>query len=429
LKKCSQDPKKMYKLVINGGIPLKGSIRTSGSKNATLPIFFSSILADGPIKLSNTPQLSDVSTTLRLLMDMGSNFVLEENGSIFIDSSSLTNLTAEYSLVKTMRASILALGPMLAKYKEAKISLPGGCAIGTRPVNLHLDALEKMGAKIEVRNGYIYAKTNGLLGAQINFDLISVTATENIVMAASLAKGITTINNAAQEPEVTDLIRCLKKMGAKISGENTSSLVIEGVDHLSSVEYSICPDRIEAGTYLVAAAITGGKITVNNIEPDAMRAVIGKLIETGADIQTNQNSIKLDMKGKRPQPVNIRTSAYPNFPTDMQAQFMALNSVAEGSSTITETIFENRFMHVPELSRMGANLKLEGNTVVCKGVKSLTGANLMATDLRASASLVLAGLAAQGSTKIERVYHLDRGYEMIEEKFKMLGADIERVQH
>ena len=419
----------MYKLVINGGVRLNGSIKTSGSKNATLPIFFASILAQGPLKLSNTPQLSDVSTTLRLLMDMGSNFVLEEDSSISIDSSNLTNLTAEYELVKTMRASILTLGPMLAKYKQAKISLPGGCAIGTRPVNLHLSALEKMGATIEVKNGYIYASAKELVGAEINFDLISVTATENIIMAATLAKGTTTINNAAQEPEVTDLIHCLNKMGAKISGTNTSTLVIEGVDHLNSVNYSICPDRIEAGTYLVAAAITGGKITVNNIEPDSMRAIIGKLIETGADIQTNQNSIKLDMKGKRPQPVDIRTSAYPNFPTDMQAQFMALNCIAEGSSTITETIFENRFMHVPELSRMGANLKLEGNTVVCKGVKLLTGANLMATDLRASASLVLAGLAAQGSTTIERVYHLDRGYEMIEEKFKMLGADIERVQH
>ena len=419
----------MYKLLINGGTPLSGSIKTSGSKNATLPIFFASILADGPLKLSNTPQLSDVSTTLRLLMDMGSNFVLEEDSSIFIDSSNITNLTAEYELVKTMRASILTLGPMLAKYKKAKISLPGGCAIGTRPVNLHLDALEKMGAKIEVKNGYIYASTKGLVGSQISFDLISVTATENIVMAATLAKGVTTINNAAQEPEVTDMIKCLKKMGAKISGENTSTLVIEGVDHLNGVDYSICPDRIEAGTYLVAAAITGGKITVNNIEPDSMRTVIGKLIETGADIQTNQNSIKLDMKGRRPSPVDIRTSAYPNFPTDMQAQFMALNSIADGSSTITETIFENRFMHVPELNRMGANLKLEGNTVVCKGVKVLSGAKLMATDLRASASLVLAGLAAQGTTTIERVYHLDRGYEMIEEKFKMLGADIERVQH
>ena len=419
----------MYKLLIKGGTPLNGSIKISGSKNATLPIFFASILADGPLKLSNTPQLSDVSTTLRLLMDMGSSFVLEEDSSISIDSSSLTSLIAEYELVKTMRASILTLGPMLAKYKQAKISLPGGCAIGTRPVNLHLSALEKMGATIEVKNGYIYASTKELVGAEINFDLISVTATENIVMAATLAKGTTTINNAAQEPEVTDLIYCLKKMGAKINGENTSTLVVQGVDHLSGIDYSICPDRIEAGTYLVAAAITGGKIIVNNIEPDSMRAVIGKLIETGADIQTNQNSIKLDMKGKRPQPVDIRTSAYPNFPTDMQAQFMALNSIADGSSTITETIFENRFMHVPELSRMGANLKLEGNTVVCKGVKLLTGANLMATDLRASASLVLAGLAAQGPTTIERVYHLDRGYEMIEEKFKMLGADIERVQH
>jgi len=419
----------MYKLVINGGTPLSGSMTTSGSKNATLPIFFASILADGPLKLSNTPQLSDVSTTLRLLMDMGSSFVLEEDSSISVDSSNLTNLTAEYELVKTMRASILTLGPMLAKYKKAKISLPGGCAIGTRPVNLHLAALEKMGAKIDVKNGYIYASTNELIGANINFDLISVTATENIIMAATLAKGTTTINNAAQEPEVTDLILCLKKMGAKISGENTSTIVIQGVGHLNGINYSICPDRIEAGTYLVAAAITGGKIVVNNIEPDSMRAVIGKLIETGADIQTNLNSIKLDMKGKRPQPVDIRTSAYPNFPTDMQAQFMALNSIAEGSSTITETIFENRFMHVPELSRMGANLKLEGNTVVCKGVKLLTGANLMATDLRASASLVLAGLAAKGTTTIERVYHLDRGYEMIEEKFKMLGADIERVQH
>jgi UDP-N-acetylglucosamine 1-carboxyvinyltransferase len=362
-------------------------------------------------------------------MDMGSNFVLEEDGSIFIDSTNLTNLIADYSLVKTMRASILTLGPMLTKYKKAKVSLPGGCAIGTRPVNLHLDALEKMGAKIQVKNGYIHASAKELVGAQINFDLVSVTATENILMAATLAKGFTTINNAAQEPEVTDLIYCLKKMGAKISGVNTSTLIIEGVDRLSGCEYTICPDRIEAGTYLVAAAITGGSITVNNIEPDSMRSVIGKLIETGADIQTNNNSIKLNMKGRRPQAVNIRTSAYPNFPTDMQAQFMALNSIAEGSSTITETIFENRFMHVPELSRMGANLKLEGNTVVCKGVKSLTGANLMATDLRASASLVLAGLAAKGLTTIERVYHLDRGYEMIEEKFKMLGADIKRVQH
>ena len=419
----------MFKLVIRGGNSLNGNIKTSGSKNATLPILFSSILADEPLKLANTPQLSDVSTTLRLLMDMGANFVLEEDGSILIDSSNLDNLEAGYSLVKTMRASILTLGPMLAKYKKAKVSLPGGCAIGTRPVDLHLNALEKMGAKIELKNGYIYASTKELKGAQINFDLVSVTATENIIMAATLANGITTISNAAQEPEVTDLIYCLNKMGAKITGENSSTLIIEGVDRLSGTTYKICPDRIEAGTYLVAAAITGGCITVNGIEPDSMRSVIGKLIETGADIKTNNNSIKLDMKGRRPQAVNIRTSAYPNFPTDMQAQFVALNSIAKGSSIITETIFENRFMHVPEINRMGANLKLEGNTVLCKGVKSLKGANLMATDLRASASLVLAGLSAEGSTTIERVYHLDRGYEMIEEKFKMLGADIERAQH
>jgi UDP-N-acetylglucosamine 1-carboxyvinyltransferase len=419
----------MYKLVIQGGNSLNGNIKTSGSKNATLPIIFASILADNPLKLVNTPQLTDVSTTLRLLMEMGASFILEEDGSILIDSTHLNNLVADYSLVKTMRASILALGPMLAKYKKAKVSLPGGCAIGTRPVDLHLNALEKMGAKIELKNGYIYASTKELKGTQINFDLVSVTATENIIMAATLAKGITTISNAAQEPEVTDLINCLNKMGAKITGENSSTLIIEGVDRLDGTEYKICPDRIEAGTYLVAAAITGGCITVNNIEPDSMRSVIGKLIETGADIKTNNNSIKLDMKGRRPQAVNIRTSAYPNFPTDMQAQFVALNSIAKGSSIITETIFENRFMHVPEINRMGANLKLEGNTVLCKGVKSLKGANLMATDLRASASLVLAALSAEGSTTIERVYHLDRGYEMIEEKFKMLGADIERAQH
>lgn len=419
----------MYKLVIRGGTPLSGNIKASGSKNAALPIFFSSILADEPLKLSNTPQLSDISTTLRLLMDMGASFILEADSSIFVDASNLTNLCADYSLVKTMRASILALGPMLAKYKKAKISLPGGCAIGTRPVDLHLKALEEMGAKIEVKNGYIYASTERLIGCQINFDLVSVTATENVLMAATLAEGVTIINNAAQEPEVTDLIYCLRKMGAKISGENTSTLIVEGVDRLGGTEYDICPDRIEAGTYLVAAAITGGSITVKNIQPDAMRAVIGKLIETGADIQTNENSVKLDMKGRRPKAVNIRTSPHPNFPTDMQAQFVALNAIAEGSSTVTETIFENRFMHVPELCRMGADLKLEGNTVVCKGVKFLSGANLMATDLRASASLVLAGVAAKGTTTIERVYHLDRGYESIEEKFKMLGANIDRVQH
>ncbi|HIC39825.1 MAG TPA: UDP-N-acetylglucosamine 1-carboxyvinyltransferase [Piscirickettsiaceae bacterium] len=418
----------MYKLVIQGGNALKGTIKAAGSKNSSLPILFASILADGPIMLNNTPHLSDVSTTLRLLMDMGAEFILESDGALFVNSSKLTNLVADYNLVKTMRASILVLGPMLAKYGEAKVSLPGGCAIGTRPVNLHLKALEELGATIEVKNGYIYAKAKSLIGTEIHFDQISVTATENVLMAATLAEGKTIIHNAAQEPEIADLCSCLNKMGAKISGMGTSTLSIEGVKKLSGVTYSVCSDRIEAATYLVAAAITGGSITIKNIRHQSMRAVVGKLIEIGADIKTEKNSITLDMKGKRPRAVNIKTSTYPNFPTDMQAQFTALNSIADGSSTITENIFENRFMHIPELARMGADLTLEGNTVVCKGVKSLTGAHLMATDLRASASLVLAGLAAKGTTTIERVYHLDRGYETIEEKLKLLGAQIERVQ-
>ena len=418
----------MYKLVIQGGNALKGTIKAAGSKNSSLPILFASILADGPIMLNNTPHLSDVSTTLRLLMDMGAEFILESDGALFVNSSKLTNLVADYNLVKTMRASILVLGPMLAKYGEAKVSLPGGCAIGTRPVNLHLKALEELGATIEVKNGYIYAKAKSLIGTEIHFDQISVTATENVLMAATLAEGKTIIHNAAQEPEIADLCSCLNKMGAKISGMGTSTLSIKGVKKLSGVTYSVCSDRIEAATYLVAAAITGGSITIKNIRHESMRAVVGKLIEIGADIKTENNSISLDMKGKRPKAVNIKTSTYPNFPTDMQAQFTALNSIADGSSTITENIFENRFMHIPELARMGADLTLEGNTVVCKGVKSLTGAHLMATDLRASASLVLAGLAAKGTTTIERVYHLDRGYETIEEKLKLLGAQIERVQ-
>jgi UDP-N-acetylglucosamine 1-carboxyvinyltransferase len=418
----------MHKLVIKGGVSLNGSVNIAGSKNAALPILFASILADGPLKLNNSPHLSDVSTTLRLLMDMGAEFILESDGSLFVDASNLTKLVADYNLVKTMRASILTLGPMLAKYGEAKVSLPGGCAIGTRPVNLHLKALEELGAQIEVKGGYIYASTKKLIGTDIYFEQVTVTATENILMAATLAQGTTTIHNAAQEPEIIDLANCLTKMGAKITGAGTSIISIEGVSNLSGVTHAVCPDRIEAGTYLIAAAITGGKVTLKNIKHQSMRAIIEKLIETGADIQCDQNTITLDMHGKRPAPVNIRTSAYPNLPTDMQAQFCALNSIADGQATITETIFENRFMHIPELSRMGADLSLEGNTVISKGVKSLTGANLMATDLRASASLVLAGLAAQGTTTIERVYHLDRGYETIEEKLKLLGAHIERIQ-
>lgn len=418
----------MYKLLIQGGNTLTGEIKASGSKNSSLPILFASILADSPINLTNAPHLSDISTTLRLLMDMGSEFILESNSNLFIDSSKLTNLVAEYALVKTMRASILVLGPMLTKYGEAKVSLPGGCAIGTRPVNLHLKALEDLGATIDVKNGYIYATAKKLVGKEIYFEQISVTATENVLMAATLAKGTTVINNAAQEPEVCDLCFFLNKMGAEISGIGTSILTIKGVKKLNGVDYTVCPDRIEAATYLVAAAITGGCITVKNIRHQSMRAVLGKLIEIGADIKTSENSITLNMKGRRPKAVSIKTSTYPNFPTDMQAQFTALNSIADGHSSITENIFENRFMHIPELSRMGADLTLEGNTVLCKGVKSLTGARLMATDLRASASLVLAGLAAKGTTTIERVYHLDRGYETIEEKLKLLGAQIERVQ-
>ena len=418
----------MYKLEIIGGPKLNGEVKISGSKNSSLPILFASILASGEIHINNTPHLSDVSTTLRLLMEMGSEFMLESDNSIVINSSSLKSLEAKYDLVKTMRASILALGPTLAKYGKAKVSLPGGCAIGSRPVNLHLKALEELGAKIEVKAGYIYAEAKELIGTKIYFDQKSVTATENILMAATLAKGKTIIYNAAQEPEVSDLINCLNAMGAKITGFGTSTLEIEGVGNLSGVAYSICPDRIEAGTYLLAGAITRGKVTVKNVKPESMRSTIGKLIETGAHISSTSDSITLDMKGERPKAVDIKTGAYPNFPTDMQAQFTALNAVAIGSSIITETIFENRFMHIPELIRMGADLNLDGHTVYCKGVKYLHGANLMATDLRASASLVLAGLVAEGKTVIDRVYHLDRGYETIEEKLKILGANIERVQ-
>ena len=419
----------MYKLVIKGGSTLRGEINASGSKNSSLPILFSSILSDDTITLTNTPHLSDVSTALRLLTDLGAKFILEEDGSICINSSKLTKLTAEYELVKTMRASILTLGPMLAKYGQAKISLPGGCAIGTRPVDLHLKALQALGTTIQVKNGYIHATAKKLIGTQINFDKVTVTATENIMMAAVLAEGVTTINNAAQEPEISDLANCLNKMGAKISGINTSTLSIIGVTRLSGAVYSVCSDRIEAGTYLIAAAITGGSIKIKNINYKLMHAILDKLIEAGASIKTKKNSISLDMNGKRPKAVNIKTNTYPNFPTDMQAQFTALNAIASGHGIITETIFENRFMHVPELNRMGANLSLEGNTLICNGVEKLTGAHLMATDLRASASLVLAGLVAKGTTTIERVYHLDRGYETIEEKLKLLGADIERVQN
>ena len=418
----------MDKLIITGGGPLDGEIRISGAKNAALPILMGALLADSPVSIGNVPHLHDITTTLELLGRMGVSLTIDERSGVVIDASTLTETEAPYDLVKTMRASILVLGPMLAKYGEAKVSLPGGCAIGSRPVNLHLEALKEMGATIEVKNGYIFAKAKKLIGKKIYFEKVSVTATENVVMAATLSEGTTVLHNAAQEPEIYDLCICLNKMGAKISGIGTSTLTIEGVKSLSGINYSVCADRIEVGTYLVAAAITKGSITIKNTNAKSMKSVLDKLIEAGAEITTTENSITLDMKGKRPKSVNIETDTYPNFPTDMQAQFTALNAIADGYCSITETIFENRFMHIPELVRMGADLTSEGNTIVCKGVKSLTGAHLTASDLRASASLVLAGLVAKGETTIDRVYHLDRGYETIEEKLKLLGAQIERVQ-
>ena len=416
----------MYKLVINGGTPLKGSIKTSGSKNATLPIFFSSILADGPLKLSNTPQLSDVSTTLRLLMDMGSNFVLEEDGSIFIDSSTLTNLTAEYSLVKTMRASILTLGPMLAKYKKAKISLPGGCAIGTRPVNLHLDALEKMGATIEVKNGYIYASTQGLVGSQINFDLISVTATENIIMAACLAKGESKIKNIAIEPEVIDLVDCLKSMGANIELTDNRTILIQGVDEMKGTSHTIIPDRIEALTYVIAGALNAENLLIKDINISHIQNVLDSLVKLNIAMEIKDNEISVK-KTSIEEGIELDTEEFPGFPTDLQAQMMVLMSLGKKKSIIKENIFENRFMHVPELNRMGGNIEISGKKAIIHPCDGFLGAQVMATDLRASVSLVLAGLVADGETTLNRIYHLDRGYENIEKKLQACGADIKRI--
>lgn len=416
----------MNKLIIKGGQKLSGTITASGSKNATLPIIFASVLGKTASTICNAPHLVDVSTTIRLLSNMGGLMTLDSQGCMHLKTQQLTKLEANYDLVKTMRASILALGPVLSRYGEIKISLPGGCAIGTRPVNLHLEALEKLGAEIVVKQGYIYAKAKRLVGTKIHFDQVSVTATENIIMAATLAKGTTTITNAAKEPEVVDLINFLIKMGAKISGANTDTIQITGVKELSGAQHTVCSDRIEVGTYLIAAAITGGDIRIERVNKDSIEAVISKLEDAGATIDYNDCAISLNMHNKRPKAVDVSTNIFPGFPTDMQAQFMALNAVAQGTSSITETIFENRFMHVPELNRMGANLALRGNSVICRGVDNLYGASVMATDLRASACLVLAGLAAQGTTAIERIYHLDRGYETIEEKLQILGASIQR---
>jgi len=417
----------MDKLIITGGDRINGEIRISGAKNAALPILAAALLADGSMTVHNVPHLQDVTTTMELLGAMGVHLVIDEKMNIEIDASSINHFYAPYELVKTMRASILVLGPLLSRFGQAEVSLPGGCAIGSRPVNLHVHGLEAMGADIKIENGYIKASAKRLKGAVIDLDVVTVTGTENLMMAATLAEGTTVLNNAAREPEVVDLANCLIKMGAKIEGAGSSTVTIEGVDSLKGVSYAVLPDRIETGTYLVAGAITGGKVKLKDTRPEMLDTVIDKLREAGAEIQCDESSITLDMKGKRPKAVNIVTAPYPDFPTDMQAQFTALNSVALGTSNITETVFENRFMHVNELQRMGADINIDGNTVTIHGVESLTAAPVMATDLRASASLVLAGLVAKGDTVVQRIYHIDRGYERIEEKLQLLGATIRRV--
>ena len=417
----------MDKLIITGGAPLDGSISISGAKNAALPIMAATLLTSEPVTICNVPHLHDITTTMELLGRMGVRLMVDENMNVEVDASDIREFCAPYDLVKTMRASILVLGPLLARFGQADVSLPGGCAIGTRPVDLHISALEAMGAQIEVKGGYIRARAPRLKGVRLFLDMVTVTGTENIMMAAALAEGTTVIENAAREPEVVDLANCLNRMGAKVSGAGSDTITVEGVERLSGTTYTILPDRIETGTYLVAAAITGGRIRVKKTRPDILDAVLAKLREAGADIETGDNWIDLDMGGRRPEAVDVRTAPYPAFPTDMQAQFATLNSIAEGSGTITETVFENRFMHVPELQRMGADLRLEGNTVFSRGMDRLAGAPVMATDLRASASLVLAGLVAEGRTVVDRIYHIDRGYECIEEKLASLGADIRRV--
>ena len=417
----------MDKLIINGMVPLNGEVAVSGAKNAVLPMLCASVMVgSGSVVLKNIPHLHDVTTTVRLLRSMGVSVTLDDNMNIELDPSTIKNFYAPYDLVKTMRSSILVLGPLLSKFGQAKVSLPGGCAIGTRPVEMHLDALTKMGASIKIENGYITATTTKLVGADINFPKSTVTGTENILMASTLAEGTTVIYNAAKEPEVVDLGNFLNEMGASITGHGTDTIKIKGMSELKGISYSALPDRIETGTFLVAAAITGGKITVNNTIPEHVETIIQKLKESGAKISSSKTSITLDMKGKKPKPVNIETGAYPLFPTDMQAQITALNTIADGTSIIKENIFENRFMHVQEMTRMGAEIRLEKNCAIISGVDNLVGAPVMATDLRASASLILVGLAAKGTTEIERIYHIDRGYDCIEEKLRQLGANITR---
>ena len=417
----------MDKLLIKGGRTLAGKVTISGAKNAALPILAGTLLASEPVRISNVPHLKDVTTMLSLLQILGVQVTVDDQLEVEIDASSVDRREAPYELVKTMRASILVLGPLLARFGEADVSLPGGCAIGARPVNLHVAGLQAMGADVVVDKGFIKARADRLKGAHIVFDTVTVTGTENLLMAAVLADGETVLENAAREPEVTDLAHFLIGMGAKIEGVGSSTLSIQGVERLGGTEYSVLPDRIETGTYLVAAAMTGGQIRVQRTSPETLEAVLIKLAEAGARIETGENWIDIDMRGRRPKSVDVRTAPYPAFPTDMQAQFCAMNAVAEGVGTITETIFENRFQHVLEMQRMGADIRLEGHTAICTGVKRLTAAPVMATDLRASAGLVLAGLAAQGETLVDRIYHVDRGYERIEEKLGQLGASIRRV--
>ncbi len=417
----------MAKIVISGGEPLNGDVWISGAKNAVLPILAATLLADEPVTIGNVPHLHDVTTTMELLGQMGVQLTIDERMRIHVDPRTADNYFAPYDLVKTMRASILVLGPLVARFGQAVVSLPGGCAIGSRPVNLHIKGLQALGADVTVQNGYIKARAKRLRGAHIVMDLVTVTGTENIMMAAALAQGTTVIENAAQEPEVVDLANCLNAMGAKVGGAGTSTIVIDGVERLHGTNYDVLPDRIETGTFLVAGAITGGHVMAKRARPKTLDAVLQKLEEAGAEINTGDDWIEVDMHGKRPQAVDITTAPYPAFPTDMQAQFTALNSVAEGVGTIVENVFENRFMHVHELERLGADIRLEGNTAVIKGVAQMSGAPLMATDLRASACLVLAGLVAKGDTTVDRIYHIDRGYECIEEKLGTLGAKIRRL--
>lgn len=417
----------MDKLVIKGGAPLQGEIRISGAKNAALPILAATLLTDEPMLIGNIPHLHDITTTMELLGRMGSELVIDERMNIEVNNRNITSLYAPYELVKTMRASILALGPLLSRYGKAEVSLPGGCEIGQRPVNVHLEGLVAMGAKLEVKNGYIRAQAQRLNGARIRPDPVTVTGTENLMMAATLADGVTVIENAAQEPEVTDLANCLNSMGARIKGAGTSRIEVEGVSELHGVRYEVLPDRIEIGTYLVAAAMTGGSIKLKNAREPLLSAVLQKLREAGCETLVDNGAISLKEQRARPKAVDIDTAPFPGFPTDMQAQFTAMNCIAEGRGAIVENIFENRFMHVRELQRMGADLSLQGNRVVVNGVDKLKGAAVTAKDLRASASLILAGLAAEGETLIKQVHHIDRGYETIEEKLTQLGADIKRL--